>query len=172
MLLAALIAMQSITAMPAQSPVTLSVCEVLADDPTKLNGKVIAVRGLLVGTDEGAWLVGDCKKHLVTSGYTWGDTLWIYVDVSDESIERSWRKMSDTLIQLHADPQRDRISVTVVGQLETRKSMDDEISQGPNGPRPMGFGHLNGAPAEINVISVRNLNIGHRSRGVKRASKN
>ena len=35
---------------------TLSVCDLIANDPTKLNGKVIKVRGILGGTDEGIWL--------------------------------------------------------------------------------------------------------------------
>jgi hypothetical protein len=49
-------------------PQTISVCDVLRD-PVQFNGKMIAVRGFLVSTDEGSWLKGDCKETLVTWGY-------------------------------------------------------------------------------------------------------
>ena len=59
------------SAVPAVPSRTLSVCEVLADDPTKLNGQVVSVRGLLEKTQGGLRLRGECKSHLVTSGVTW-----------------------------------------------------------------------------------------------------
>lgn len=136
---------------------TLSVCDVIANDPTKLNGEVIKVRGLLGGTDEGTWLVGECKTQLVTKGLTWRNDLSVYVDASNESVERSWERMGAKLKQLHASPGRDKIWVTIVGRLETRASMDDEVIETSHGLVKLGFGHMNGSPAEINVISVEDV---------------
>jgi hypothetical protein len=49
--LAALISIQFVALAHAE-PKTLSVCDVLAEDPTRLNSKVIAVNGLVGGSDE------------------------------------------------------------------------------------------------------------------------
>jgi hypothetical protein len=157
---ALLIAMQSVArGEPAKSLPTLSVCDVLADDPTRLSGKVIRVRGLLGGSDEGTWLSAECESHLVTKGLTWGSDLSVYVDVSDENIARSWERERKKLKGLHADWAHDKIWATIVGRLETRASMDDEVVQMPYGLARAGFGHLGGSPAEINVISVEDVTV-------------
>jgi hypothetical protein len=137
----------------------LNICDVISNDPTKLNGKVIKVRGLLGGTDEGIWLVGECKTHLVTKGLTWGNDLSVYVDESDEAVARSWEKLGQQLRQLHADTRRDRVWVTNIGRLETRASMDDEVVKTEHGLVRVGFGHMSGSPAEINVISVEDVKL-------------
>jgi hypothetical protein len=137
----------------------VSVCDVLSNDPTKLNGKVVTIRALLGGTDEGTWLLGECKTRLVTKGLTWANTISVYVDESDHDALQSWERMEAKLRRLNADIRRNRVWVTVVGRLETRESMDDEVGKGPNGPTPIGFGHLNGSPAEINVISLRDVTV-------------
>jgi hypothetical protein len=139
---------------------TMRVCELLGDDPTKLNGKTVKVRGLLTASDEGIWLLGECKTHLVTKGFIWANHLSVYVEVFNEATARSWDEMNLKLRRLHADASKDRIWVTLVGRIETRQSMDDEVIGTPPGPvRPIGFGHLNGAPAEINVISVEDVTL-------------
>jgi hypothetical protein len=138
---------------------TLSVCEVLADDPTKLNGKVISVRGLLGATAEGMWLMGECKTHLVTKGLEWGNNLSVYVPAADEGVARSWEGLSSRLKALHASLSRDRVWVTITGRLETRRSMEDEVVQMPYGPRRAGFGHMGDSPAEINVISIEDVRV-------------
>jgi len=143
--------------------VTLSVCDVLAHDPTKLNGRLIKVKGLLGETDEGTWLIGECTTHLVTKGLSWGNDLSIHVDASDENTLRSWESMLAKLRRLHADPGKDRIWLTVVGRLETRASMDDEVVQMPYGLARAGFGHLGGSPAEINVVSVEDVGVERKS---------
>jgi hypothetical protein len=130
----------------AQSPAILNVCDVLAEDPTRLNGKVIQVRGLLGGTNEGTWLSGECKTHLVTQGLTWGSSLSVYVNASDERTARSWERMGQKLRRLRADFARDRIWATIVGRLETRASMDDEVVQMPYGLAHAGFGHMGQRP--------------------------
>ena len=84
-----LMAMQGAGGDKLQPLTTLTVCDVLASDPTRLNGKVIKVRGILAETDEGIWIIDKCKKHLATKGLEWRDALSVYVDSSDEGISRS-----------------------------------------------------------------------------------
>jgi hypothetical protein len=146
-----------------RSRITMSVCDVLTDDPTKLNGRVISVRGVLGATDEGMWLSGECKTHLVTKGLAWGNDLSVYVPAAEENVARSWDRLSDNLKRRHADIKRDRIWVTIVGRLETRKSIEDEVVQTPHGLSRAGFGHLGGSAAEINVISVEDVVVERRS---------
>jgi hypothetical protein len=172
MLLAALIvAMQAAAATPRPLK-AVSVCDILAEDPARFNGKIVSIRGRLEATQEGTWLTGDCKTHLITKGLTWGNLLWVYVDDSDEDIERSWRTITDTLSHLHADTQRDKILVTINGRLETRKSMDDAVYQMPYGLSKVGFGHMGAAPGEIDVISVQDVTIEHPSRNARPKPKN
>lgn len=147
--------MQAAVSAPTPLARTLSVCDVLADDPARLNGQVLSVRGTVVATEEGSWLTGTCKTHLVTKGLVWGNIIWIYVDQADQEAEHSWGTISTKARQHHADLRRDKIWVTIVGRLETRKSMKDAVYQMPYGPSKVGFGHMGAAPAEINVISVR-----------------
>ncbi len=158
-------------AMAAPRPDTLSVCDLIPDDPTKHNGEIVSVRGSLEATQEGTWLAGECNNRLVTKGVTWGNILWVYVDSSDEKIDRSWRLISDKLSRLHAHIDTDLIWVTIVGRLETRKSMDDAIYQMPYGPAKVGFGHLGAAPAEIDVISVQEVTVERRSNAKKTPKK-
>ena len=145
---------------PPKSFKTLSVCEVIANDPTKLNGQVVKIRGMLGSTDEGMWLLEEYETHLVTKGVTWGNSLSVYVDLSDKTIARSWEKMGAKLTTLHADTRGNRVWVTVIGRIETRASMDDEVLSGPYGlAKAAGFGHLGGSPAEINVLSVQDTSV-------------
>jgi hypothetical protein len=152
-----LIAMQSDKAGPSVTPKVLSICEILAGDPTRLNGKILTVRGVLAGTDEGSWLVEDCNTHLVTKGLTWANSFSIYADLSDAHIAASWQRMLERVRRLRVNAERDSVWITVVGRLETRASMDDEVVQMPYGLSKAGFGHIGEAPAEINVISVKNV---------------
>jgi hypothetical protein len=144
------------TSSPAKS---MTVCDVLAKDPARLNGQTISVTGILTVSDEGTWLIDKCETHLTTEGLTWGDGLSVYVDGLDEDIAHSWEKIDDKLRRLHADVRRDRIRLTILGRLETRKSLDDAVIQMPYGLSRAGFGHLSSAPAEINVISVQDVKV-------------
>jgi hypothetical protein len=156
---------------PARVAAALSVCEVLANDPTKLNGKVISVRGLLGATGEGMWLVGECKTHLVTKSLQWGNDLSVYLPPDDDRATSSWERMSEKLKRLHADLSRDRVWVTILGRLETRRSMEDEVVQMPYGLRRAGFGHMGDSPAEINVMSIEDVRIEHPRLAVPKESR-
>jgi len=157
---AGLIAMWSLLlAAQPTSPPAMSVCDVLAHDPTILNGKLIKVRGILEGNTEGIYLFGQCKTNLVTKGLTWGNYLSIYADLSDVRTARSWEEMGKKIRRLrpHGVTEQDNVWVTFIGRLETRASMDEAVVQMPYGLARGGFGHMGGAPAEINVISVEGV---------------
>ena len=136
------------------APKPTTVCEILADDPTKLKGKVLSVRGVLAGTDEGLWLRDRCETHLVTKGMVWPDQLSVYVDGQDESVMRSWSGLLAEEKRQHVNYPQDKVWVTILGSLETRGSMSDEVAQMPYGLARAGFGHMGSSAAEINVISV------------------
>jgi len=137
----------------------LTVCDVLSPDPTRFNGKWIALRGYLEGTDEGVWLAGECATHLVTKGLTWGNYISIWVVESDRSATRSWERLQKRLQRLHADGTKTRVWVTLGGRLETRATMDDAVVQMPYGLMRAGFGHMGASPAELDVVSVRDISV-------------
>ena len=134
---------------PPQPSVTMSICDVLANDPTRLNGKLIKVRGRYSSTDEGKWLFGECKTHLETKGLVWSNSLAVDVDQSEKEYLRFWARLMEKLRQLRFDPVGDTFVVTFVGRLTTRATMEDEVVQRSYGLAKAGFGHLGESPAEI-----------------------
>ncbi len=84
---------------------------------------------------------------------------------------RSWQRMSEKIKRLNGNVAGGGVYVTIVGVLETRPSMDEEVDTGPDGPRALGFGHLGGAPAEINVISVKDVSVAHSRSDIDKTSK-
>lgn len=140
-------------------PRVLSICEVLRN-PARLRGRVLSIRGFLVTTEEGSWLSGDCRDHLVTKGLTWSNAIWILVtgETDFPALERMGEKVSR-----ERRGQADRVWVTYVGMLETKSSMDDEVGLDDKGStRRLGFGHLNDAPAQIDVRTARDVVIERR----------
>jgi len=50
---------------------TLTVCDVLSK-PLSYDGKLVRIRGEIVGTDEGTWFKGEeCPRVMVTDGQVW-----------------------------------------------------------------------------------------------------
>jgi hypothetical protein len=158
---ALMILMQSAVSAPPSS-VPLTVCDVLVGDPTRLRGRIIKVRGYLSITDHGSWLSADCKKHLVTRGLTWGDHLSLYVDPSDENVMQSWLQVGERARRLHAAWRQDRIWLTIVGRVDTRPTMTDEVVQMQFGLARAGFGQGGESAAEIDVKSAEDISIEHR----------
>jgi hypothetical protein len=150
-------------ALAAQStaPPPISVCDVLAKDPTLLNGRLIKIRGIFMVGAHGSVLAGECKTHLVTKGLAWANDLTVHVDPSNENTERSWASIGEKVKRFRPRgvSLQDRIWITVVGRLETRASMDDEVVETPFGLARAGFGQGGQAPAEINVISVEDVTV-------------
>jgi hypothetical protein len=152
---------------PAESvPVAkpLSVCDLLTD-PSKYNGHVVAVRGLVTGTDEGAWLKADvaCKKPLTTYGFTWPQYLWLEIAdtplivgrVGFQTDAAALRKIDIETRRMSLDYEKDRIRLTYVGVFETRDYKPSDI--GIN--RAYGFGHMNAAPGQIVIRTVKDLEV-------------
>jgi hypothetical protein len=149
-------------------PEVLSVCDILRD-PVQYNGKIIAVRGFLVSTDEGSWLHGECKEPLITNGYKWASMIWPESPTSGFALHKApfeedvlaQREMWATRDREITD-RRDRLWVTYIGLLETRPTMNLEVFVRPNGQRqPVGFGHLGGAPAQLLVKTVKDVVVEH-----------
>jgi hypothetical protein len=154
-------------AQPKQSP-TPGVCDVLARDLPKLNGKVIRVRGYISYISpadrfysEGHYirLSEDCKAHLVTKGLKWANDFSVFLRQDDERIKRPWEEIAERFKQIGANGP-DRIWVTLVGRLETPDTFDpaDVINEnGRYGPELKGFGEHGDCPGEIVVQSIENV---------------
>lgn len=148
----------------AASIPTLSVCEALSH-ASEYDGKMVRIRDRVVGTEEGAWFVGEqCPGIFVTEGKVWPSTIaWtmpsdltfiihgVAFDFDRESrkrIDSKWEKLREYL------PDR-CIAVTYTGMFE-RWSKQNSRKMDPKGTpyEISGFGHLNGAPAQLVLKSA------------------
>ncbi|MFN7995976.1 MAG: hypothetical protein U0Q18_20360 [Bryobacteraceae bacterium] len=141
-----------------------TVCEILAENPTRLNGHRLRITGLLEGGDEGAWVDGECTSALTTYGVTWPNIIWLDFNPDNLRAQAAWKRMSEKLAKLHATV-RDNIRVTILGKFETRESMRDAVVTGPNGrPRKAGFGHMGTAPATMEVLDITDVIVTKKAR--------
>ena len=140
---------------------TVSVCDALKRR-VSLNHKIIAVRGIQLATDEGAWLKGlDCGESLAVGGHAWPTFIWLELSTRSRSaagfgstdLDASVKRINAEIVKRGFDPKRDRLWVTYVGMFET----DDESGQrvDDSGRSQAGFGHLNSAHAQLIVKDVR-----------------
>lgn len=142
----------------------LTVCELLAA-PSMFKDKVIAVRGIQVATDEGAWLKGDNCAPIVTKGYTWPAAIWLDMSRTRLEVEHfSYRRLhadiariNGRLRRLGVDAKKRRIVLTYVGRVEVISDMSKRVDEVNGVPRGMGLGHGNWAPAQMVVKAVRDL---------------
>jgi hypothetical protein len=144
----------------------LTVCELLAAS-SSFTGKVIAVRGIQVATDEGAWLKADDCKPIVTKRYTWPAAIWL--DMSRTRLEAahfSYKRLQDDIArineqlrQLGVVPKRRQIVLTYIGRFEAVLDKDKRVDEVNGVPRGIGLGHGNWAPAEMVVKEVRDLTV-------------
>ena len=66
----------------------------------------------------------------------------------------------DEIRKMQVDPKKDRIWLTYIGVFETRDYQASDIgSDGHGGHRPFGFGHLNSAPGQLLVKTIKDLKI-------------
>lgn len=140
-------------------PRVLSVCDVL-QNPARLRGRVLSIRGFAVATEEGSWLGGDCRDHLVTKGLTWPNTIWLLVTGGTDfaGLERIRKQISR-----ERSSSADRVWITYVGMLETKSSIEEEVGlDDKGGPHRLGFGHLNDAPAQLDVRTAKDVVIERR----------
>jgi hypothetical protein len=126
-------------------------------------GKRIAVRGETYGTMEGSGMVGRCKSALVTDGYRWP----VAVSYAGPAYY-SRRTAALDRVDLQPKPNkgeeqlRGRFNVvttaTYVGRLRIRSEYKAYCRPGGD-YITNGFGHLNGATAELVVEAVRDVEL-------------
>jgi hypothetical protein len=71
--------------------------------------------------------------------------------------------MNAELAKQAYDPKRDRLVLTYTGLFKTYDELGKHVLPDSDGPRGLGFGHLNSAPAEVLVRDVTGLVIEHRA---------
>lgn len=139
----------------AETP-TLSVCQALTER-LRFDGQFVKIRGAVVGTEEGTWLKDDaCPKIVSADGFAWDPI--ISVDAPPATVqshnvpyeydvhsEARIRKKYARLRRRHSDK---CLVFTFSGVLGTQPEFP-LLRSG----RPRGFGHLNGAPAQLIIRS-------------------
>jgi hypothetical protein len=140
---------------PDQPPV-LTVCEALTE-PSRYGGRSVIIVGRLVRTSEGAWLSEDCGLKVINGGKEFQPVISAAYDMSQfdppPPLPKTFRwdglvlrrKLSQvrktTRLRSRAD-----VWAAEFGRLETKlpwpRRPDDAGSI-------FGFGHLNGAPAQL-----------------------
>jgi hypothetical protein len=140
----------------------LSVCTLLQELET-YNGKTVVVRGVVRGTSEGTWLMGEGCKPLVTKGFVWPSAIALVAPGNPDTLHEPdfepdrdmIAKVMQKVRSMAPDPLKDRVILTYTGLFETREKLDAYIGTDACGkPWGFGFGHLNEAPAQIQVRSV------------------
>ena len=137
----------------------VTVCDVLSD-LAGYNGTSIILVGALVGSDEGGWIVAECEKKLVTDGFTWPDSIAEanvraqdahppalpgQLNWNNKLIAAKLHELKRTTKFTRRDHAR---WVVMFGRMETNVPPKTFID--PKGNLTgFGFGHLNGAPAQI-----------------------
>jgi hypothetical protein len=144
----------------------LSVCDILAD-PIKYNGRLVAIRGVSEGTDEGWWIGAGkpCNAPLVTGGYTWPSIIWVGSvggpqmsrRVEFRTDQRAVDRIDREVRRMRIDPKLDRVWLTFIGLFETREFTARDVGRAGGAWRAFGFGHLNTAPGQLFLKTVRDL---------------
>lgn len=152
-----------VEALPEASELpVIPICE-LFQNLASWKGKRIAVRGESVGTFEGSWLVGRCAGAFVTNGYRWPVSLSYagpaYYSRSTAPLAESKRPSSPPKGE---ETFRGRYNVvknvTYVGRLRMRYEYIAPCREGGD-YITNGFGHLNGAAAELIVEEIRDVEL-------------
>jgi hypothetical protein len=156
-LLSAVLVAQSGQKMQVISPMTVTVCEILSK-PMVYDGKLVHIRGEVVGGGEGAWFKGEaCPGVFTTEGHTWESLISIQAPGSPLQIHpvdfeydlASFKKLTSKYENLSRRAPDQCIAWTYTGVFETREVWPKMIDG-----RPRGFGHLNVAPGELIVKSA------------------
>jgi hypothetical protein len=124
-------------------------------------GKRVAVRGELVTTMEGWWIVGRCQGAFVTDGYRWPVALNFGRPAlcSEETTKfcganwpSKWPQNAEYMVGGYSDG---ATTATFVGRLRMRSEYHAVCTSG-GWYSSNGFGHLNGAVAELSVENILN----------------
>lgn len=138
---------------------TLSVCQVLSS-PLAFNGKLIRLTGLVVETDEGAFVSGenDCPRIVRTGNHVWPTLIAITSPSSSARLHNpafGYDKDSERVpfakyreLKKHFS---DKCLVwTFSGMFETREDWANAQAHYPNGSsKYLGFGNQNLAPGQL-----------------------
>jgi len=141
---------------PRKLPV-IPICE-LFQNLGVWKGQRIAVRGESVSTSEGSWITGRCKGAFYTNGYRWPVALdyagpaYYSNSTAKLSASKSPTEKPKNYDSLHG---RNNVvqSATYVGRLRMRNQYTAVCRAGGD-YITNGFGHLNGAAAELIVETV------------------
>jgi|SRR5215472_4689707 len=143
---------------------TLKVCEVLSR-ASEFDGKILRIRDQIFSTDEGTWFVGEgCPGIFVTDGKVWpssiawtspGQTEFILHPVNFSFDNASLARLAKKWKRLRKQISDGCIAVTYTGMFEVW-SKEKARKTHPNGiiEEIPGFGHLNGAPAQLVLKSA------------------
>ena len=150
-----------VEALPDPGSLTvIPICE-LFQNLSAWKGKRVAVRGEFVSTMEGAWIIGRCKGGFITDGYRWPVSLTFgvaapYSAKTAKLYRPTWpspSKGADLQGQFEVTK-----AATFVGLLRMRSEYNVTCLR--NGTYlGKGFGHLNGAAAELIVEDIRNVEL-------------
>jgi ankyrin repeat protein len=149
-----------IEALPDPDTLTvIPICDLFHNLPA-WKGKRIAVRGAYVSTMEGAWIVGDCKGGFVTDGYRWPVSLnyaipSYYSQKTAYLYETKWPSL---LKETPEDKFNLLTTATFVGILRMRSEYT-AFCRPDRRYMANGFGHLNGAAAELIVDRIVNVEV-------------
>jgi hypothetical protein len=158
-----------ISAAQETDPETISVCDALRNPPL-YDGKMVAIRGYLISTDEGGWLSDECKEHLTTtSGLEWPNTIWVGGPRSDavhkldfEPNERARQEVRAKIAKEIKGLDNYRIRITYVGLFETRRNLRSAVYTDKSGGLHLaGFGHLGSAPAQLFIKTAKDAVVEH-----------
>jgi hypothetical protein len=146
----------------------LSVCDILSD-PAKYNGRLVTIRAISEGTDEGWWIGAGkaCTAPLITNGYSWPSIIWVqsiggpqHTHRPDfETDQNAVSKVDREVRRLHIDPKLDRIWLSFTGIFETREFTAKDVGNADGKWRADGFGHLNSAPGQLLLKTVSGLSV-------------
>jgi hypothetical protein len=144
----------------------IPICE-LFQNLTASKGKRIAVRGESVGTMEGSWIVGRCQGSFFTNGYRWPVVLdysipAYYTSETAQVADAKWPSTPPKGEGLYKGKQNVVMTATYVGHLRMREEYTAVCRAGGD-YMTNGFGHLNGAAAELIVEAVTDVEVAPRN---------
>jgi hypothetical protein len=162
-IIAILIFAMFVTAAQGAEPQVISVCEALMHSNV-YDHKLVAIRGTQAASMEGGSLKGEnCDKAFITNGYIWPSIIWLEMSeaarvaagIQGPELESSLKRGNAELKRKGFNNDRDRLVITYVGLFEAYDDSAQEFHPDSHSTRAHGFGHLNGAPAQIIVSDVK-----------------
>jgi len=150
------------------TPPVVSVCDALLNR-AKYQGQMVSIRGLVVGTMEGAWLVGEDCGPFVAKGYPWSAIIWLESGSSGYREERlpfaydyaAAARVEKQVRKLTHGQRSVPLIVTYAGLFESLSDLGEPVTVYPNGYiRALGFGHDGVAPAQLLVKTMADPEIG------------